>query len=194
MMLALRNPDVYRTFGDYSGLLGPRSGDSNAIGSTVTDLFRGDQAAFDAHEPSDIMRKHSSRSSEPGSRSAATTVTRWPRRRAGPPSPRRGDRHLCGDDPRRRAHVPGVGAGVPRLVAVDRRPARASPSRSGARPGSRTRLGQQLRGVRARTGASWLQCLHGLAGANVLIPEAVVRARDVAVGAGCAAATSSGLA
>ncbi len=57
-MVALRNPDVYRTFADYSGLLGPRSGDTNAIGSTVNDLFHGDQAAFEAHEPSVIMRKH----------------------------------------------------------------------------------------------------------------------------------------
>jgi S-formylglutathione hydrolase FrmB len=57
VMLSLRHPDVYRTFASYGGLLGPRSGDTNAIGSTVTDLFGGDRAKFAAHEPSVLLRR-----------------------------------------------------------------------------------------------------------------------------------------
>jgi hypothetical protein len=61
---------------------------------------------------------------------------------------RRGDRHLWSDDPRRRAHVPVLGAGLPRLVAVDGRPARdhaagalprgviSSPAARAERPGA----------------------------------------------------------
>ena len=56
LMIALRNPDIYPTFIDYSGLLGPRSGDDNSVGSTVNDLFGGSQSAFGAHEPLDILK------------------------------------------------------------------------------------------------------------------------------------------
>lgn len=55
LMVALRHPETFSTFLDLSGLAGPRSGETNAVGSTVTDLFHGDQAAFDAHEPLTIM-------------------------------------------------------------------------------------------------------------------------------------------
>lgn len=51
IMLALRHPDTFQTFLDFSGLLGPRRGNDNEIGSTVEDLFGGDQSAFFAHEP-----------------------------------------------------------------------------------------------------------------------------------------------
>ncbi len=57
LMLTLRHPEVYRTFLDFGGLLGPRSGEGNSVGSTVSDLFGGNQAEFDAHEPLDIMAK-----------------------------------------------------------------------------------------------------------------------------------------
>ena len=57
LVISLRNPDVYRTFADYSGLLGPRSGDTNAVGSTVADLFGGRKAEFDAHDPSTLLRE-----------------------------------------------------------------------------------------------------------------------------------------
>ena len=57
LMLSLRHPEVYRTFIDFGGLLGPRSGEGNAVGSTVGDLFGGSQAAFNAHEPLDILAK-----------------------------------------------------------------------------------------------------------------------------------------
>jgi enterochelin esterase-like enzyme len=56
LMLALRHPGTFSTFVDFSGLLGPRSGDGNAVGSTVADLFHGDETAFKAHEPLAIMR------------------------------------------------------------------------------------------------------------------------------------------
>jgi len=57
IMLALRHPDVFQTFLDFSGLSGPRSGDDNRVGNTVQSYFGGNQAAFDAHEPLDIMRR-----------------------------------------------------------------------------------------------------------------------------------------
>ncbi|WP_433802834.1 alpha/beta hydrolase [Actinomycetospora sp. CA-084318] len=56
VMLALRHPNMFHTFGDYAGLEGPRSGDTNAgVVDTVTQLFGGSQAAFDAHEPTTIL-------------------------------------------------------------------------------------------------------------------------------------------
>jgi S-formylglutathione hydrolase FrmB len=42
LILALRHPDLFPTFGDYGGLLGPRTGDDNDVGTTVADLFAGD--------------------------------------------------------------------------------------------------------------------------------------------------------
>lgn len=61
IMLALRHPDRFGAFGDYSGLLGPRLGDTNAdTASTVAQLFGGSQQAFRAHEPIDLLtaRRH----------------------------------------------------------------------------------------------------------------------------------------
>lgn len=57
LMLAARHPDVFHTFIDYGGLLGPRSGDANPVGSTVKDLFGGSQSAFDTHEPLTILER-----------------------------------------------------------------------------------------------------------------------------------------
>ncbi|MEB3370011.1 alpha/beta hydrolase [Saccharopolyspora mangrovi] len=51
IMLALRHPDVFATFGDFGGLLGPRDGDSNDPAGTVDALYGGSQQEFDAHEP-----------------------------------------------------------------------------------------------------------------------------------------------
>lgn len=56
LMLSLRHPDLFRTFLDFGGLLGPRSGETNAIGTTVQDLFGGDQQAFEEYEPLDLLR------------------------------------------------------------------------------------------------------------------------------------------
>ncbi|GAA4832175.1 hypothetical protein GCM10023201_20230 [Actinomycetospora corticicola] len=56
VMLALRHPNDFHTFGDYAGLEGPRSGDTNAgTADTVAQLFGGSQDAFDAHEPLTIL-------------------------------------------------------------------------------------------------------------------------------------------
>jgi S-formylglutathione hydrolase FrmB len=56
IMLALRHPGLFGAFGDYSGLLGPRLGDTNAdTADTVAQLFGGSQQAFEAHEPIDLL-------------------------------------------------------------------------------------------------------------------------------------------
>ncbi|HVV12582.1 alpha/beta hydrolase [Amycolatopsis sp.] len=53
--LVLRHSKEFATFGDYSGLLGPRTGDDNAIGDTVPVLFSGSLADFHGHEPSWLL-------------------------------------------------------------------------------------------------------------------------------------------
>ncbi len=58
LMLALRHPTLFGAFVDLGGLAGPRSGETNAVGSTVRDVFAGSVAAFDQHEPADLLRLH----------------------------------------------------------------------------------------------------------------------------------------
>lgn len=57
IMLALRHPDLFGTFGDFGGLVGPRVGDDNTDTGNVTvaELFAGSQQAFDAHEPTALL-------------------------------------------------------------------------------------------------------------------------------------------
>lgn len=56
IMLALRHPELFPTFGDFGGLAGPRVGDTNAdTASTITQLFGGSQQQFAAHEPTDLL-------------------------------------------------------------------------------------------------------------------------------------------
>ncbi len=56
LMLALRHPDLYSVFGDYGGLAGPRTGDTNADTSgAVAQLFSGSQQAFAEHEPATLL-------------------------------------------------------------------------------------------------------------------------------------------
>jgi enterochelin esterase-like enzyme len=55
MMLALRHPDRFRTFADFSGFVGPRSGETNRVEETVDELFDGDREAFLAHEPLELL-------------------------------------------------------------------------------------------------------------------------------------------
>ncbi|GAA4867680.1 alpha/beta hydrolase [Actinomycetospora straminea] len=56
LVLALRHPELFSTFGDYAGLAGPRAGDTNDdTASAVAQLFGGSQQAFAAHEPADIL-------------------------------------------------------------------------------------------------------------------------------------------
>ncbi len=56
LMLALRHPDLFGTFGDFGGLAGPRVGETNAdTADTVAQLFGGSQQEFAAHEPADLL-------------------------------------------------------------------------------------------------------------------------------------------
>jgi len=56
LMLALRHPELFGTFGDYAGLAGPRAGDTNDdTDSAVAQLFGGSQQEFAAHEPSSLL-------------------------------------------------------------------------------------------------------------------------------------------
>jgi S-formylglutathione hydrolase FrmB len=56
VMLALRHPDMFTAFGDFSGLVGPRVGETNAdTADTVSELFGGSQQQFEAHEPASLL-------------------------------------------------------------------------------------------------------------------------------------------
>jgi S-formylglutathione hydrolase FrmB len=56
IMLALRHPDLFATFGDFSGLAGPRVGETNAdTADTIAALFGGSEQEFAAHEPADLL-------------------------------------------------------------------------------------------------------------------------------------------
>ena len=55
IMLALRHPELYRAFGDYSGLTSPTLGETVDPPATVADLFGGSQAAYDAHDPLTLL-------------------------------------------------------------------------------------------------------------------------------------------
>jgi S-formylglutathione hydrolase FrmB len=56
IMLALRHPDLFATFGDFSGLAGPRVGETNNdTADTVAQLFGGSEQEFAAHEPADLL-------------------------------------------------------------------------------------------------------------------------------------------
>jgi S-formylglutathione hydrolase FrmB len=56
IMLALRHPDLFSTFGDFGGLSGPRVGESDTdTDPTVAELFGGSREEFAAHEPADLL-------------------------------------------------------------------------------------------------------------------------------------------
>ncbi|KAA5838174.1 alpha/beta hydrolase-fold protein [Saccharopolyspora hirsuta] len=55
VVLALRHPDLFATFADFGGLLGPRDGDTNDPGTTVATLFADSRADFDEHEPAWLL-------------------------------------------------------------------------------------------------------------------------------------------
>lgn len=58
IMLALRHPSLFSTFGDYSGLAGPRVGNVNNPIRTINTLFAGSQTAFQQHEPAWLLTQH----------------------------------------------------------------------------------------------------------------------------------------
>lgn len=53
LMLSLRHGDVFPTFADYSGTSQPTL---DAPGDALRDLFDGDRQAFDAHDPTVLLR------------------------------------------------------------------------------------------------------------------------------------------
>jgi S-formylglutathione hydrolase FrmB len=56
IMLALRHPELFSTFGDFGGLSGPRVGESDTdTDPTVAELFGGSRPEFAAHEPADLL-------------------------------------------------------------------------------------------------------------------------------------------
>jgi S-formylglutathione hydrolase FrmB len=54
-MLALRNPDLYHTFADFSGLEGPTVGETMQPALTTEKLFGGSTEAYDAHDPQYLL-------------------------------------------------------------------------------------------------------------------------------------------
>lgn len=56
LMLALRHEDMFTAFGDFSGLAGPRVGETNDdTADTVSELFGGSPTQFAAHEPAALL-------------------------------------------------------------------------------------------------------------------------------------------
>jgi S-formylglutathione hydrolase FrmB len=56
VMLALRHPDLYTAFADFSGLTGPTVGESVDPTATTQTLFDGSREAYDAHDPLHLLR------------------------------------------------------------------------------------------------------------------------------------------
>ena len=56
LMLALRHPDIYVAFGDYSGLTGPTVEEGIAPGPTTQQLFNGSTAEYQAHDPVSLLK------------------------------------------------------------------------------------------------------------------------------------------
>jgi S-formylglutathione hydrolase FrmB len=57
-MLALRHPDLFNAFGDYSGLSGPTVGFAINPGPTIAQLFGGSQKSYDQHNPVWLLQHH----------------------------------------------------------------------------------------------------------------------------------------
>lgn len=58
LMLALRFPSVWQTFDDISGLKRPTVGEDDNRAKTIKVLFGGNAAAYDAHDPTYLLRTH----------------------------------------------------------------------------------------------------------------------------------------
>jgi pimeloyl-ACP methyl ester carboxylesterase len=56
LMLAIRHPDVFLTFVDIAGLEGPTVGEVISPGPTTTQLFDGYVAAYNAHDPVQLLK------------------------------------------------------------------------------------------------------------------------------------------
>jgi S-formylglutathione hydrolase FrmB len=57
-MLALRHPDEFSVFGDFSGLARPTLGDTDDPATTIRVLFHGDRAAYERHDPMWLLAHH----------------------------------------------------------------------------------------------------------------------------------------
>jgi S-formylglutathione hydrolase FrmB len=55
VMLALRHPDKYTVFGEFSGLARPTVGENDDRARTIAELFHGSSAAYDAHDPIHLL-------------------------------------------------------------------------------------------------------------------------------------------
>lgn len=55
IMLTLRHPEVYPTFASFSGFASPQYKETD-LSETIDDLFGGSRAAFDAHDPAQLLR------------------------------------------------------------------------------------------------------------------------------------------
>jgi S-formylglutathione hydrolase FrmB len=56
LLLTLRRPTTFGTFGDFSGLLGPRVGETDAeVPATVAQYFAGSEQEFVAHDPLTLL-------------------------------------------------------------------------------------------------------------------------------------------
>ena len=129
IMLALRHPDLFSTFGDFGGLSGPRVGESDTdTDPTVAELFGGSRQEFAAHEPADLLAT---------GKPAFRTLGGWfevggddgdplaAAQRAGPARRRGGHLHLPDRRPGRRAHLRRLERRLPPVTAVDGGTARA---------------------------------------------------------------------
>lgn len=58
LMLSLRHPRVFPTFGDFGGLARPTVGSFDAPAATVRELFGGSRTAYDEHDPGWLLTRH----------------------------------------------------------------------------------------------------------------------------------------
>jgi S-formylglutathione hydrolase FrmB len=58
MMLALRHPDTYLTFGDFAGLTSPTVGPYPDPPATIRELFGGSQDGYNQHDPVYLMKNN----------------------------------------------------------------------------------------------------------------------------------------
>jgi S-formylglutathione hydrolase FrmB len=56
LMLALRHPDIFRTFGDYAGLTSPTVGGYVQPSLTIERLFDGSKAEYDKYDPLSLLK------------------------------------------------------------------------------------------------------------------------------------------
>ena len=59
LVLTLRHPEAFRTFVDFGGLSGPRSGEADDPVAAQRDLFAGSKDEFDNHEPAVLLSRKS---------------------------------------------------------------------------------------------------------------------------------------